>query len=150
MKTATQNNLSEKDILKFKKNILSISGALVCLAGAFIYEQIYPEQKIVAAFIYLAGVFIIGVPILVTAVRGLISRNMKSALEILVSIAMIISALSGEFLLAIIIPVILTLVHFLAEKSILGGRDAIESLKKMQADTAILLKDGREIEVNAK
>ena len=149
-KTITQDYLSDRDIARFRKNILSMAGALVCLAGALVYERIFPEQDVVASVIYLAGIFIIGIPVLVTAVRGLISKNMKSALEILVSIAMIISALSGEFLLAIIIPVILTFVHFLEEKSIMGGRDAIEGLKKLQADTAILLKDGNETEVNAK
>ena len=109
--------LSKKDITKFRNNILSISGALVCLAGALIYERIFPQQDIVAAIIYTTGVFIIGIPVLITAVQGLVSKNMKSALEILVSIAMIISALSGEFLLAIIIPVILTFVHFLEKKA---------------------------------
>ena len=142
--------LSRKDIRRFQRSILSISGALVCLAAALIYERIFPQQDLVAAIIYLVGVFIIGIPVLLTALRGLLSKNMKSALEILVSIAMIISALSGEFLLAIVIPVILTFVHFLEEKSIIGGRDAIDGLKKMQADTAILLKDGIEIEVDAK
>ena len=147
---SSKDFLSDKDVKKFQTSILSMSGALVCLAGALIFERLFPDQDIVSAFLYLAGVFIIGIPVVVTAVRGLIAKNMQSALEILVSIAMIISALSGEFLLAILIPVILTFVHFLEEKSIIGGRDAIEGLKKMQADTAILLKDGREIEVNAK
>ena len=128
---SSKDYLSDKDVRKFRNSILSMSGALVCLAAALIYERMFPEQDIVSAVIYLIGVFIIGTPVLGTAVQGLISRNMKSALEILVSIAMIISALSGEFLLAIIIPVILTFVHFLEEKSIIGGRDAIEGLKKM-------------------
>jgi Cd2+/Zn2+-exporting ATPase/Cu+-exporting ATPase len=142
--------LSDKDKQKFQNNILSLFGALVCLAAGFIYGKIFPAQDIVCAFIYLIGVLIIGIPVFVTAIQGLVSKNMKYAMEILVSIAMIISVLSGNFLLAILIPVILTFVHFLEEKSIMGGRDAIEGLKKMQADTAILLKDGTELEVNAK
>jgi len=147
---AAKDYLSDKDKKKFKNNILSISGALVCLAAALIYERIFPEQDIVRAIIYLAGILIIGVPVFASAVRGLVSKNMKCAMEILVSIAVIISALSGEFVLAILIPVILTFVHFLEEKSIMGGRDAIEGLKKMQAETAVLLKDGSETEVDAK
>ena len=147
---SSKDYLSDKDIKKFKNSILSMSGALVCLAGGLIYERIFSEQEIVGAFFYITGVLIIGIPVLTVAVQGLISKNMKSALEILVSIAVIISVLSGEFLLAILIPVILTFVHFLEEKSIIGGRDAIEGLKKMQADTAVLLKDGKEVEVSAK
>ena len=147
---AAKDYLSDKDKRKFKNNILSISLSLVCLAAALIYERIFPEQDIVRAIIYLAGILVIGVPVFVTAVQGLISKNMKCAMEILVSIAVIVSALSGEFFLAILIPVILTFVHFLEEKSIMGGRDAIEGLKKMQAETAVLFKDGTETEVDAK
>jgi Cd2+/Zn2+-exporting ATPase/Cu+-exporting ATPase len=147
---ASKDYLSDKDKRKFKNNILSISLALVCLAAALIYERIFPEQDIVRAIIFLAGILVVGFPVFVTAVQGLISKNMKRAMEILVSIAVIISALSGEFVLAILIPVILTFVHFLEEKSIMGGRDAIEGLKKMQAETAVLLKDGVETEVDAR
>jgi len=147
---ASKDYLSDKDKRKFKNNILSISLALVCLAAALIYERIFPEQDIVRAIIFLAGILVVGIPVFVTAVQGLISKNMKRAMEILVSIAVIISALSGEFVLAILIPVILTFVHFLEEKSIMGGRDAIEGLKKMQAETAVLLKDGVETEVDAR
>jgi len=147
---ASKDYLSDKDKRKFKNNILSISLALVCLAAALIYERIFPEQDIVRAIIFLAGILVVGIPVFITAVQGLISKNMKRAMEILVSIAVIISALSGEFVLAILIPVILTFVHFLEEKSIMGGRDAIEGLKKMQAETAVLLKDGTETEVDAR
>ena len=71
-------------------------------------------------------------------------------MEILVSIAILVSVLDGQYILAGLIPIILTLVHFLEEKSIMGGRDAIEGLKKLQADTAIVLIDGNEKEVDAK
>jgi len=147
---SSREYLSDKDKQKFENSILFLFGALLCLASGFIYAKINPSQDIISAFIYLTGVVIIGAPVFITAVKGLISRNMKYAMEILVSIAMIITVLSGDYLLAILIPVILTFVHFLEEKSIMGGRDAIEGLKKMQAQTAIIFKDGIEIEVNAK
>jgi len=147
---ASKDYLSDRDKRKFKNNILSISGALICLVCALIYKRLNPAQDAVCALIYAAGILIIGVPVFVSALRGFASKNMESAMEILVTIAIVISALSGDFLLAILIPVILTFVHFLEEKSILGGRDAIEGLKKMQADTAIVLSDGKETEVAAK
>jgi Cd2+/Zn2+-exporting ATPase/Cu+-exporting ATPase len=143
-------HLSGNEKQKFRNSILSLSGALVCLAAALIYGKFFPQQDVIQALIYFAGICIIGLPMLITAVRGLVSKNMKYAMEILVSIAMIISTLSGEFLFAILIPVILTFVHFLEEKSIMGGRDAIEGLKTMQAEKAIVIKDGKEIEVSAK
>ena len=150
MEIADHEYLSDKEKRKFKNNILSISGSLVCLAAALIYQRIFPEQDIVRAIIFMAGILIIGLPVFASAVQGLVAKNMKSAMEMLVSIVIIISALSGEFVLAILIPVILTFVHFLEEKSIMGGKDAIEGLKRMQAETALLLKDGAEREVGAK
>ncbi|MDR2922870.1 MAG: cadmium-translocating P-type ATPase [Treponema sp.] len=143
-------HLSENEKLNFRNSILSLSGALVCLAAAYMYGKIFPQQDVIRALIFLAGICIIGLPMLITAVRGLVSKNTKYAMEILVSIAMIISTLSGQFLLAILIPVILTFVHFLEEKSIMGGRDAIEGLKTMQAEKAIVEKDGKEVEIGAK
>jgi len=141
---------SDNEKQKFRNSVLSVSGALVCLAAALIYGKLFSRQDVIQAFIYLAGICVIGIPMLITALKGLVSRNMKYAMEILVSIAMIISTLSGQFLLAILIPVILTFVHFLEEKSVMGGRDAIEGLKTMQTEKAILIKDEKEIEVNAK
>ena len=143
-------HLSDKEKSNFRNSILSLSGALVCLAAGLLYGKIFPHQDVIQVIIYLAGISIIGFPMLITALRGLVCKDMKYAMEILVSIAMIISTLSGEFLLAILIPVILTFVHFLEEKSIMGGREAIEGLKTMQAEKAIVIKDGKEIEVGAK
>ncbi len=146
----SQEYLSDKDKQRFQREILSLSGALVFLGAGLIYGKLFPDQDIVQAIIYFAGILIIGLPVLATALGGLISKNMQSAMEILVSIAMIVSALDGQFVLAILIPVILTFVHFLEEKSIMGGRDAIDGLRKMQSETAILLQEGKETEINAR
>ncbi len=147
---SSKEYLSDKDKKRFKKEILTLFGALVFLAAGLIYERLFPSQDIITAVVYLAGLLIIGIPVCVTAIQGILSKNMNSSMEILVSIAMIISALDGQFILAILIPVILTFVHFLEEKSIMGGRDAIEGLKKMQSDTAILFKDGKETQIGAR
>ncbi|HZK39633.1 MAG TPA: cation-translocating P-type ATPase, partial [Clostridia bacterium] len=93
---------------------------------------------------------IIGIPVLVTAVGGFLKKDVGASMEILVSVAMIMAVLDGQYTLAILIPIVLTLVHFLEEKSIMGGKDAIEGLKKMQAETALLLSDDEEKEVDAK
>ena len=145
-----KTHLSDDDRRKLKNNVLSMAGALISIAAGLIFGWFFPEQDVVCAFIYLAGILIIGTPILVTAIRGLINKDVESTMEILVSIAMIMSTLIGEYMLAILIPVALTFVHFLEEKTIMSGEDTIENLKNMQADTAIILKDGNEIEINAK
>lgn len=74
-----------------------------------------------------------GLPLLATAIRGFLQRDVTNAMEILVSIAVLACYITGQHELAILIPVVLSVVHFLEERSIMGGRDAIEGLKQMQA-----------------
>ena len=147
---ATRDYLSDSDKKRFGREILNLFGALSFLAAGAIYGKIFGKQDIIQALIYFFGVLIIGLPIFFTAIKGLVSKNMESAMEILVSIAMVVTVLDGQFVLAILIPVILTLVHFLEEKSIMGGRDAIENLKGMQSNHAILLTEHGEKEVDAR
>ena len=150
VKGYSQNYISDKDKNKLKKDIKEAVFAIVFLLAGFIYGNLFPNQEVIQGSIYLIGVAIIGIPVLVTAIKGFLQKDINSSMEILVSIAILVSVLDGQYILAGLIPIILTLVHFLEEKSIMGGRDAIEGLKKLQADTAILLVDGNEKEVDAK
>ena len=140
----------EPEIRLLKKDIKEAVFAIVFLLSGFIYGKLFPNQEVIQGSIYLIGVAIIGIPVFVTAVKGFLQKDINSSMEILVSIAILVSVLDGQYILAGLIPIILTLVHFLEEKSIMGGRDAIEGLKKLQADTAIVLVDGDEKEVDAK
>lgn len=150
VKSYSQNYISDKDKNKLKKDIKESVFSIVFLLAGFIYGKIFPGQEVIQGSIYLIGVAIIGIPVFVTAIKGFLQKDINSSMEILVSIAILVSVLDGQYILAGLIPIILTLVHFLEEKSIMGGRDAIEGLKKLQADTAIILVDGNEKEVDAK
>lgn len=150
VKEYSQNYISDKDKNKLKKDIKEAVFAIVFLLAGFIYGKVFPNQEVIQGSIYLIGVAIIGIPVFVTAIKGFLQKDINSSMEILVSIAILVSVLDGQYILAGLIPIILTLVHFLEEKSIMGGRDAIEGLKKLQADTAIVLVDGNEKEVDAK
>ncbi len=135
---------------RFSADILQAMGALCCLVTAQVYQTLFPAQGVVAGFMYLFGVLIIGVPIALKALQGFLHKELCSAMEILVTIAMLISVLNNEYTVAITIPLLLTIVHFFEEKSIVGGRDAIDGLKRMQSGRALLVKDGMESEVDAK
>jgi Cd2+/Zn2+-exporting ATPase/Cu+-exporting ATPase len=52
-------------------------------------------------------------------------------------------------ILALLIPLILNVVHLLEERSIMGGREVIDNLIKLQQRTATVLEDGVEREVDA-
>ena len=141
--------ISDRDKKKLSGAIASAVAALVFFAAGLLLSRIAPDQTPVAELLYLISVLIIGVPVLATAVKGFLQKDVGASMEILVSVAMVVAVLDGQFIVAILIPVILTVVHFFEEKSIMGGRDAIEGLKQMQAHSALLFADGQEREVDA-
>ena len=131
-------DLSQSEKKKISREISTALAAMTCLVAGLIYKLLFPQQAAVAGLIYSVGVLIEGVPLLITAVKGFMQQDVVNAMEILVTIAVLACYITGQHELAILIPVVLSVVHFLEERSIMGGRDAIEGLKNMQASTALL------------
>ena len=142
-------DLSQSEKKKISREISTALAAMTCLVAGLIYKLLFPQQAAVAGLIYSVGVLIEGVPLLITAVKGFMQQDVVNAMEILVTIAVLACYITGQHELAILIPVVLSVVHFLEERSIMGGRDAIEGLKNMQASTALLLTEDGEQTVDA-
>lgn len=140
-------DLTRREKRKLSVEITTAMIALVCLVTGLLYKGIFPEQTAVAGLIYSVGVLVEGLPLLATAIRGFLQRDVTNAMEILVSIAVLACYITGQHELAILIPVVLSVVHFLEERSIMGGRDAIEALKQMQATDAVLETEDGEVTV---
>ena len=140
-------DLTRREKRKLSGEITTAMIALVCLVTGLLYKGIFPEQTAVAGLIYSVGVLVEGLPLLATAIRGFLQRDVTNAMEILVSIAVLACYITGQHELAILIPVVLSVVHFLEERSIMGGRDAIEGLKQMQATDAVLETEDGEVTV---
>ena len=143
------DDLTQREKNKISREIVTALAALTCLATGLIFRMLFPGQAAVAGLIYSVGVLVEGVPLVATAVRGFLQKDIVNAMEILVSIAVLACYITGQHELAILIPVVLSVVHFLEERSIMGGRDAIEGLKKMQASTAVLETEEGEVTVPA-
>lgn len=140
-------DLTRREKRKLSVEITTAMIALVCLVTGLLYKGIFPEQTAVAGLIYSVGVLVEGLPLLATAIRGFLQRDVTNAMEILVSIAVLACYITGQHELAILIPVVLSVVHFLEERSIMGGRDAIEGLKQMQGTDAVLETEDGEVTV---
>ena len=140
-------DLTRREKRKLSVEITTAMIALVCLVTGLLYKGIFPEQTAVAGLIYSVGVLVEGLPLLATAIRGFLQRDVTNTMEILVSIAVLACYITGQHELAILIPVVLSVVHFLEERSIMGGRDAIEGLKQMQATDAVLETEDGEVTV---
>ena len=147
----SRDNLTERGRRQLTRDIILGVMALVCLFVGLIYTYVMGgAHDIVPQLLYLVGVLIQGLPVLYAGVRGILTKNLTNAMEILVGIAVIASVFNGELILALLIPLILNIVHLLEERSIMGGRDVIEGLKKMQQTTATRIVNGAESVVDVK
>ena len=140
-----RDNLSARNRRRLATDIVTGVAGLSLLCAGLICEAVFGQGG-VSSLIYTLGFLIGAVPIFVSAIGGIFTRNLTNAMEILVAIAVSACFFTGQFKLSILIPVILNVSHMLEERSIMGGREAIEALKKMRQDSAILLDEtGNEI-----
>lgn len=150
LEALSRDNLTGEEKKKLKREIISGVVALSCLAVGLIYYFLFPQNKTVPALFYTVGFLVEGIPVFISAFKGVMSKDLTNAMEMLVAIAITACYFTGELVLSVLIPLILNVAHFLEERSIMGGREVIDGLKKMQQDTAILIDGETEREVDAK
>lgn len=151
LETLSKNNLTTQGKKKLTREIISGMIALCCLIVGLIYTYVLKEPyEIVPQLLYFLGFLIEGIPVICLGVKGIFTKNLTNAMEILVGIAIIACVFNKELILALLIPLILNAIHILEERSIMGGRDVIEGLKNMQQNTALLYENGTETLVDAK
>lgn len=108
------------------------------------------EMEVVGNLIIAIASLIVSLPIFITAIYGIFTRDADAhaMMEQLVALATLAAMMNQEFVVATLIPIIMNLGHFLEERSILGAQAAIDGLKTLQARTAVLLNaDGTETDV---
>jgi Cd2+/Zn2+-exporting ATPase/Cu+-exporting ATPase len=145
----SQEALTEEEQKKIKWTVIKGSFTISCLIVGLIYNVLFPNKTVVPALFYTIGFLVEGIPIFIVAIKGIFSKELKNAMEMLVVIAIIACYCSGQLILAILIPLILNVAHFLEERSIVGGREVIEGLRRMNHSKALLYEDGEEREVEA-
>lgn len=150
LEALSKNNLTEQAKKKLRREIICGAIALACLAVGIIYSLAFPTKTTISALLYTVAFLIEGIPVLCAAVKGVFSKSISNAMEMLVAIAILACYFSGDLILAALIPLILNIAHLLEERSIMGGRDVIDGLRRMQQSSAILLEDGEEKTVDAK
>ncbi|MCK4257832.1 MAG: cadmium-translocating P-type ATPase [Halanaerobiales bacterium] len=121
---------------------LRIGSAL--LAGVFyltgkLYIWLFPDHEGIAGIILFLGAIIAGFSILKSGFEGFFARKSTCITEQLVSLAILAAVAKGDYETAILIPILMSVAHILEERSILGGRAAIEGLKTLQVKEACLI-----------
>ncbi|MGD9212076.1 MAG: hypothetical protein PVI90_14945, partial [Desulfobacteraceae bacterium] len=128
--------LTHEEQRKITLQIGSVLFAGGLLLAGEIYQLILPGYDSVAGIILFIGAVIAGFAIFRRAIKGFVQRDSKHIMEQLVSLALLASISKGDYQTAILIPLVMAIVHFLEERSILGAKSAIEGLKTLQAKEA--------------
>lgn len=125
-----------------------LAGALLAV-GWLQWTYGSEDLKNVAELIIALAALIVSAPIFFNAVRGLFVSDAHTMTEQLVALAVLAAMMTGDFITATLIPVILNLGHFLEERSVLGAQAAIEGLSTLHARSASrLTESGSEEEVD--
>ena len=144
-----RDNLTAEGKKDLGRELICAAISIALLGAGLLYSYFFPLQKTIPPILYTIAFLIQAIPIFWEAIEGLIHKNMDHALEILVAIAVVSCYLTGELIVSVMIPLILNVVHILEERSIMGGREIIEGLRKMQQGSAILLDGDEERVVDA-
>lgn len=149
LEAAARDNLTTEAQKKLRTEILCGIAALALLAAGLIYTYLLKNPfPVVPQLLYFIGFLIEGVPVIVVGIKGLFTKKLTNAMELLVGIAIIACLFTQQLILAVLIPLILNIAHLLEERSIMGGRDVIDNLINLQQNTALVLENGEEKETD--
>jgi len=101
----------------------------------------------VSKIVAMVGALLLGLPIIVHAIRGVIHGHMH--MDELVALAVIAAFASGDYVTAGVVGFIMLLAELMETRTALGARASIESLIRLTPTTATLISNnGLESEVN--
>ncbi len=139
--------LSERGRIVVQLGSAMLGGALLGVGWLQLRYGPADLNNIAELIIALASL-VVATPIFCIAVRGVLSRDSHTLTEQLVALATLAAMMMGDFVTATLIPVIMSLGHFLEERSILGAQAAIEGLRRLHARRASLVTPDGEREVD--
>lgn len=100
------------------------------------WSHLVAGQAEVGAAIQAIGAIIVGLPIFREAYHGFRARPTHSLTEQLVAIAIVAALVTGEFMVATLVPLFLELGHMFEERSSRGARAAIDGILSLHARRA--------------
>src|SRR5687767_9020761 len=123
--------------------IAAMAVALVALVVGLALEFGVRTRHLYPNLLYLVGVLLLGGPIVVNAVRGLLRGHTN--VDELVALALVASCIGGYFLEADIVAILMVAGSMFEQRASLRARRAIEQLLRLSPDEATLVDtDGTE------
>ncbi len=143
--TVYREIFSSGEFLKIAAGGILIPLTLV-LGSSGILEEFVSRPDLIFQAVLLVSMAINGLPIIIEAVKGLIERKVN--VDELVSIALIGCIATGNFMEGAIVSFIMMAGSFIEEAVSNRARSSIESLLEMNPAKAVVLRKGKEIEMD--
>ena len=96
LRSHSMEELTEKEQNKIQNDIIRAMISLSCLAVGLVYTFFFPSNKVSPALFYTVGFLVEGVPVIVVAVKGLLSKEFQNSMEMLVAIAILACYCTGD------------------------------------------------------
>src|SRR6202051_1291176 len=110
--------------------------------------RLEPDQWQVGEILRGLAAAVVGVPTLISGLRGIVTGDTRRATDQLVAIAVLAAAASGDFVTATLIPLFLEVGRLFEERSSLGARAAIDGIRALAARQAVRWRNGAEERVD--
>jgi len=110
--------------------------------------RVQPDQWQIGELCRGMAAAIVGIPKLVSGLRGVLTGDTRRATDQLVAIAVLAAAATGDFVTATLIPLFLELGRLFEERSSLGARAAIDGIRALGARQAVKWHHGTEERVD--
>ena len=118
------------------------------LALGTVLMRLMPDQWQVGELCRGLAAAVVGIPTLISGLRGIVTGDTRRATDQLVAIAILAAAASGAFATATLIPLFLELGRIFEERSSLGARAAIDGIRALAARQAVRWRNGIEERVD--
>ncbi len=114
------------------------------LALGTLLVRLEPSQWQIGELLRGLAALVVGTPIVVSGVGGVLTGKTRGATDQLVAIAVLASAARGDFATATLVPMFLEVGRLFEERSSLGARAAIDGIRALAARQATRWRDGVE------
>ena len=110
--------------------------------------RLAPDQWQIGEFFRGLAAAVVGIPTLISGLRGVVTGDTRRATDQLVAIAVLAAAATGDFVTATLIPLFLEVGRLFEERSSLGARAAIDGIRALGARQAVRWRKGVEERVD--
>ena len=104
--------------------------------------RLAPDQWQIGEFFRGLAAAVVGIPTLISGLRGVVTGDTRRATDQLVAIAVLAAAATGDFVTATLIPLFLEVGRLFEERSSLGARAAIDGIRALGARQAVRWRNG--------